>query len=233
MSEELNSLFFVLEKALENQVDLSRSKQVYYDKVVERDRLEQYMSSEVDLLPGEKKVCKNFDSETLENIICEVSCSEDNFQEFLLQIELLENDLELIRKTYPSVEDGDDDRVDAFDPHDSALMILSKQNGPVLRTLIAKLLTSWHDSELARQTLADSKARDDCALSDLRNELVLKNERIAALSEMLLASSQDRYRGNLSKVEKTEVTTAHNADLLLELEKIKESEAKMEEKLFG
>ena len=79
----------------------------------------------------------------------------------MLQIELLENGIELIRENHPSVEDEDDSRVDAFDTQDSALMVLSKQTGPALRTLIAKLLSSFHDSELARRNLLDSKARDD------------------------------------------------------------------------
>jgi hypothetical protein len=236
MTEELSSLLFVLEKALENKVDISRNKQIYDEKVAERERFEQSMSAEVALLNEKKTKCKEFGSEPPEDVICEVRDCQDNIQELMLKIELLENGIELIRENYPSVEDEDDSHVDAFDTQDSALMVLSKQNGPALRTLIVKLLTSCHDSELGRRNLITSKARDDSTLTNLRTELVLKNEKIDALSKSLerqqhkfLVSSvekDDRFK-KLEKEAKItnaqlESCVADKADLLLELEKARE-----------
>jgi len=250
MTEDLSSLLFVLEKALENQVDVSMNKQIYDEKVAERKRLEQSMSAEVELLKEKKSKCKEFGPEPPEDASNEVRDCQDNIEELLLQIELLENGIELIRENHPSVEDEDDSRVDAFDTQDSALMVLSKQTGPALRTLIAKLLSSFHDSELARRNLLDSKARDDSTLTTLRTELVLKNERIDALSKSLerqqhsfLISSEEKD-DRINKLEKeAEVANAQldsciaeKANLLLELEKARElqslsleSNAKMKE----
>mmetsp|Transcript_36339 Transcript_36339/g.74047 ORF Transcript_36339/g.74047 Transcript_36339/m.74047 type:complete len:1130 (-) Transcript_36339:43-3432(-) len=252
MTEELSSLSFVLEKALENKVDISRNKQMYDEKVAEREKLELSMSAEVVLLKEKKTKRKEFGSEPPEDVICEVRDCQDNIQELSLKIELLENDIGLIRENYPSVEDEDYGCADAFDTQDSALMVLSKQSSPALRTLIVKLLTSCHDSELGRRNLLDSKARDDSTLSNLRNELVLKNERIDALSKTLERQRQNFQVGsevkdnkykqleNEAKVTNAQLDScvADKAKLLLELERAREllslsqeSNAKLEGKV--
>ena len=237
MTEELSSLSFVLEKALENKVDISRNKQMYDEKVAEREKLELSMSAEVVLLKEKKTKCKEFGSEPPEDVvICEVRDCQDNIQELSLKIELLENDIGLIRENYPSVEDEDYGCADAFDTQDSALMVLSKQSSPALRTLIVKLLTSCHDSELGRRNLLDSKARDDSTLSNLRNELVLKNERIDALSKSLERQRQNFQVGsevrdnkykqleNEAKITNAQLDScvADKTKLLLELERARE-----------
>ena len=256
MTEELSSLLFVLEKALENRVDLSYNKQMYGEKIVERGRLEQSMSSEVALLNEKKKALEDFGSEPPEDVVSAIGDCEENVQDLLLQIELIENDLEVIRDKHPAVEDDDDDRVDAFDSQDSALMILSKQNGPTLRSLVVQLLTSCHNSSLSCRRLKESKARDESTLNNLRNEIALKNEKIEALSNTLEVQQQNfltsneekdnRYSETLSKKENDAKITsaqldscvAEKAGLLLELEKVREllslsqeREAKLEDKI--
>eukprot|EP00986_Skeletonema_menzelii_P003721 scaffold1185_cov143-Skeletonema_menzelii.AAC.15 len=253
MTEELSSLSFVLEKTLENKVDISRNKQIYDEKVAERERLGQSMSAEIELLNAKKMQCEECGSETPEDLICEVRDCQDNIQDLSLKIELLENDIELIRENHPSVEDNYGS-TDAFDAQDSALMVLSKQSGPALRTLIVKLLTSCHDSELGRRNLLDSKARNDYTLSSLKNELVLKNERIDALSKSLERQRQNFQVGSEVKdsrykqLEKEAIArnaqldscVAEKANLLLELEKAREllslsqeSNAKLKEQLVS
>ncbi len=236
MTEELGSLSFVLEKTLEKKVSMSRNKQLYDEKIAECERLEQSISAEVELLNGKKMLCKKFGSNPPEDVICEVSDCQNNIQELSLKIELLENDIGQIRENYPSVEDEDDGCVDAFDTQDSALMVLSKQSGPTLRTLIVNLLTSCHDSELGRRTLLDSKTRDDCTLSNLTNELVLKDDRIDTLSKSLERQRQNFQVGTEVKEKKckqledeVKVTNAQlnscvadKAKLLLELKKARE-----------
>jgi len=195
VTEEVKSIKFLLEKTVSDKVTLSQNKDLYESKVFEHGKLMQAMAKEAKIIHTRRREYKTADSDSAEKIAAEIREHEDSVQEFQLQIELLENDLEQLRAKCPSIEDSvfDEDEKDENGP---AMKMMTKLDGPVLRTLLWNLLESYIASELQRRTLKGVLDRKDSTLKSFENEISMQNEKMRSLTKSLdrrrkLATSKD------------------------------------------
>ena len=152
MSPKVSSIKYLLDKTVVERVALSKNRVVYKSKVALRDNLSQRMADEVKLVNNLKRQCHEMDNRPSADILDDVIDHEDNVQDLLIQIELVEKSLEDLQVKYPSIDDdgGEEGGIaDVFDEHDPSLKILSKLNGPVLRTLMLGCLGSCYSSEVS------------------------------------------------------------------------------------
>ena len=153
-SAKISSVRFVLDKTVSDQVQLSQNRLIYKSKAQQREDLLQSMKTEVTLLNELKRECESMEFEPPVEMLSEVTDREDNVQDFLIQIELVENSLEELQAKYPTIEDDNE----VFDEHEPALKMISKLNGPVLRTLMLDLLGSCYTSEVRKTCILKKKS---------------------------------------------------------------------------
>ena len=152
MSPKVSSIKYLLDKTVVKRVALTKNRVVYKSKVALRDNLSQRMADEVKLVNELKQQCHAMDVKPSTELLDDVIDHEDNVQDLLIQIELVEKSLEDLLVKYPSIDNDDDGEEgvdDVFDEHDPSLKILSRLNGPVLRTLMLGCLGSCYSSEVS------------------------------------------------------------------------------------
>jgi hypothetical protein len=109
------------------------------------------MAKEVKLINRRKKERQTLDPEGTAKIISEIKEHEENVQEYQLQLELVENDMEQLRAKCPSIEDiffDDDAKNKLSRGKEPALKMIAKLDGPVLRSLLWNFLESYVGSEV-------------------------------------------------------------------------------------
>ena len=153
---EVNSLKFVLEKTVKDRVDQTQCRQAYEVKVAEHNKLMLAMSQEVETLNQRKKEShelEKFDPEHHDELMLLIRELEENVQGYLIQIELVEDELEKLRAKCPSVEDtGKKKHVVCASPRkeESTKQMIATLESPILRTLLWSLLESYSKSEVSR-----------------------------------------------------------------------------------
>jgi hypothetical protein len=136
---EVNSLKFVLEKTVKDRVDQTQCRRAYEVKMAEHERLMMAMSKEVKLLNQRKKEScelEHLDPEQFDELVLLIRELEENVQGYLIQIELVEDDLEKLRARWPSVEhEFSDNKLICTSPRkeESTKQMLSRLEAPVLR----------------------------------------------------------------------------------------------------
>ena len=184
-NEEVRSIEFLLEKTVSDRVTLYQNRDAYESKVVEHGKLMQAMAKEANCMHKWKREYQAADPGRADEITVHISDHEENVQELQLQIELLENDLEQMQAKCPSIKDsvfGEDNVKETNAP---VTKMISKLEGPVLRTLFGNLLDSFTKVELQRRTMKDTLGRKDSALLSFENEVSLLNKKIEALTKSL------------------------------------------------
>jgi hypothetical protein len=151
---EVNSLKYVLEKTVRDRVDQNQCRQAYEVKVAEHEKLMLAMSQEVHLLNQRKKESQElekFDPEQHDELMVLMRELEENVQSYLIQIDLVEDDLEKLRSKWPSVEQESRSSLSCTSPRkeESTKHMLSRLEGPVLRTLLWNLVESYSKSEVS------------------------------------------------------------------------------------
>ena len=120
-------------------------------KTAERKSLMQLMADEVHLLNELKAECES-KSDQLDDDLAEINEHESNVQDYLIQIELVENSLEELQARHPSIEDDneeDEANNNVFEGHEQALKMLAKLNAPLLRTLLLNFLGTCYASQVS------------------------------------------------------------------------------------
>jgi hypothetical protein len=138
-----DSIKHVLDKTISDRVALTQNRLVYKSKVALRESLFHSMTTEAKILNNmkrEREGMKNGHSNE------DIKDREDNLQDFLIQMELVEKNLEELQAKFPRIEDETDD---AFDEHEPALKMLSRLNGSDLRNLLLRFLSSTYSSEVS------------------------------------------------------------------------------------
>ena len=225
----IDSIKYVLTKTVSDRVALTQNRVVYKSKIALREELLHSMAVEVKLLNGLKRECKEMDSKPSDEVLAELEDHENNVQDFLIQIELAENTIEELQAKYPSIED-DNEKEDTgdglFDDHAPAVKIISKLNGPVLRTLLLRFLGSCYTTELDRQGAKASLAQQESTLSSLKEELTAKDEQISLLTKSLERHHSSRSsvfdakeRPESPKTQQINACVSNKDTLLRELEK--------------
>jgi len=184
--EEVKSIKFLLEKTVSDRVTLSIYRQSYESKIVEHGKLMQSIAKEVRKLKKRKRAYQSLDQHDSEVTLAEIKECEEAVQDLQLKLELVENDLDQLRAKCPSVEDSEEDaKENIIHENASALKLISKLEGPALRTLLWNFLESLIHSELQRRNMKDLLARKQSALKSFENEVVVQNNKIDALSKSL------------------------------------------------
>lgn len=188
LNEEVQSIKFLLEKTVLDCVTLSQNKNAYESKVIDHGKQMQIMAKEVKRMHELRQECKFADNESAEGLMIQIGECEDSVQDLQLQIELLENDMENLRDKSPQIESHlfEDDTMDENGP---ALKMIAKLDGPVLRTLLWKLMESYIAAELQCRTVKAQLDSKESTLKSVENELLAQNKQINALT-----SSLDRRR---------------------------------------
>ena len=239
-NEEIDSLKFLLEKTVNDRVALTLTKEAYAAKVLEHGELMQLLAKEAKAINTWKREYNNADrnSSVVEDVLSEIKEHEDAVQQLQFKLELVENDLDQIRSKFPSVEEDETDE-DSRIGNGSALKMIAKLEGPVLRTLLWNLLDSYFNAELQRRNAKDALLRKDSTLRSFENEIMVQNEKIGTLTRSLdrckkLMSSGDTQADPLEFIhsleeevrlanKKVEACLDEKAYVLTELEKTRES----------
>ncbi|KAL7517721.1 hypothetical protein ACHAWX_002619 [Stephanocyclus meneghinianus] len=151
---EVNSLKFVLEKTVKDRVDQTQCRRAYEAKIAEHEKLMMAMSKEVKLLNQRKKESselEHLDPDHYDELVLLIRELEENVQGYLIQIELVEDDLEKLRSRWPSVEnESSDNKLICTSPRkeESTKQMISRLEAPVLRTLLWSVLDSCTKSEV-------------------------------------------------------------------------------------
>lgn len=152
---EVNSLKFVLEKTVKDRVDQTQCKQAYESKAAEHDKLMLAMSEEVKILNQLKKQSRElekFDPKQHDELLLQMRELEENVQGYLIQIEIVEDELEKLRSKWPSVDKdiGTNGEV-CLSPRkeESTKQMISRLESPILRTLLWGILESYSKSEVS------------------------------------------------------------------------------------
>ena len=156
VSEEVNSIKFLLEKTVSDRVTLSQNIQAYETKVVEHGKLMQSIAQELKRLNKRKRDYHALDSDRTDIALGEIKECEDTVQDLQLKIELVENDLDQLREKFPLLEDGvleDEPNNQLTTENGPALKLISKLEGPVLRTLLWNFLESYVNSEVCQTAI--------------------------------------------------------------------------------
>jgi DNA repair exonuclease SbcCD ATPase subunit len=140
-----DSIKHVLDKTVTDRVLLTQNRLVYKSKVALRESLFHSLTTETKMLNSMKRECEAMEHSIEKN--ADIKDREDNIQDFLIQIELVENYIEELRAKFPMIED--ESVHDAFDEHEPALKLLSKLNSSDLRTLLLRFLSSTYLSEVS------------------------------------------------------------------------------------
>ncbi|KAL3798424.1 hypothetical protein HJC23_005077 [Cyclotella cryptica] len=136
---EVISLKFVLEKIVKDRVDQTQCRRAYEVKMAEHEKLMMAMSKEVKLLNQRKKESReleHLDPDHYDELVLLIRELEENVQGYLIQIELVEDDLEKLRARWPSVEhEFSDNNSICMSPRkeESTKQMLSRLEAPVLR----------------------------------------------------------------------------------------------------
>ena len=157
--EELDSIKFLLEKTLADKVALSQNSYVYETKVVEHGALMHSLAKEMKALNKAKKDQRALND--TDNTPSDVKELEDTVQELQLKIELIENDLGQLQEKYPSIEESvfeDEENDQVFRENEPAMKIVSKLDGPVLRTLLWNFLECHYSLEVCVPSLSMRKS---------------------------------------------------------------------------
>eukprot|EP00986_Skeletonema_menzelii_P003739 scaffold1185_cov143-Skeletonema_menzelii.AAC.33 len=254
-NQEMDSLKFLLEKTVADRVSFAQTKEAYTAKVIEHGELMQLLAKEAKIINTWKREYNNADPNTsvVEDVMSEIKEHEETVQQLQLELELVENDLDQLRSKYPSIEE-DASEEDTQIGNGSALKMIAKLDGPVLRTLLWSLLDSYYTTELHRRNMKDTLLRKDSTLRSFENEIMIQNEKIDALTKSLerrkkLISSEDNEFDLFEFVhsleeevnianKKVEACLAEKGSALTELEKTrdalsmeKEQHSKVEEQL--
>jgi len=184
VNEEVKSIKFLLEKTVSDRVTLSQNKDAYQSKVVEHGKIMQAMAKEAKSIQSRKREYQSADPDGAHRIVIQIREHEETVQELQLKVELLENDLDQLQAKCPSIEDSIFEE-DAIDENGPALKMITKLDGPVLRTLLWNLLDSYFASELQRRTLNDTLGRKESTLKSFENEVSNLEEKIDALTKSL------------------------------------------------
>lgn len=188
LNEEVQSIKFLLDKTASDCVTLSQNKDAYESKVIEHGKLMQAMAKEAKQLHELRQEYKSADHESVEGLATEISEREDTVQDLQLQIEFLENDMENLREKFPQIESQlfEDDTMDENGP---TLKMIAKLNGPVLRTLLWKLMESYIAAELQCRNAKAMLDKKESTLKSFENEVLTQHKKIDAL-----VTSLDRRR---------------------------------------
>jgi hypothetical protein len=255
VNEEMNSLKFLLEKTVADRVSFTQTKEAYTTKVIEHGELMQLLAKESKVINTWKREYNNTDPNTsvVEDVLFEIKEHEDTVQQLQLKLELVENDLDQLRSKFPSVEEDTSDEETRIG-NGSALKMIAKLDGPVLRTLLWNLLDSYFSSELQRRNAKDILLRKDSTLRSFENEIMMQNEKFDALTKSLerrkkLMSSDDNESDPFEFIhsleeevslanKKLEACLVEKASVMTELEKTRdalsmeeEQHAKVEEQM--
>lgn len=135
---EIKSLKFVLEKTVKDRVDQTQCRRAYEAKMAEHDKLMKDMSNEVKILNQRKKESQqleHLDPEQYDELVLLIRELEENVQGYLIQIELVEDDIEKLRAKWPSVENVTGNRSICMSPRkeESTKQMITRLDGPVLR----------------------------------------------------------------------------------------------------
>ena len=187
INEEVKSIKFLLEKTIKDKVNFSLNKQAYESMAIEHGEMIQAMAKEARKIRELRRQYQAADSNSVDEIATDIRDLEETVQAFQLQIELAENDMEQMKAKFPDIEDHvfqDDD--DALEEDEGpALKMITKLEGPVLRTLLWNLLESFVATELQRQIAKDVLNRKNSLLDSLEHENSIQNERIEVLTKSL------------------------------------------------
>ncbi|KAL7540949.1 hypothetical protein ACHAXR_011794 [Thalassiosira sp. AJA248-18] len=184
VNEEVKSIKFLLEKTVSDRVTFSQCRDAYESKVVEHGQLMQALAKEAKRLRERRTDYQATDCENTAEITAQIRDHEETVQELQLQIELLETDLEQLRVKCPNLEDRVFDE-DGTDENGPVLKMITKLDGPVLRTLIWNLLQSYVSAELQRRNLKVMLDRKESERVCFENEVLAQNEKISALTKSL------------------------------------------------
>jgi hypothetical protein len=138
-----------------DRVDQTHCRQAYKLKVAEHDKLMLAMSQELKVLNQRKKGSKEpekFDPQTHDELMSHILELEDSVQSYLIQIELVEDELEKLRDKWPAVDGEEcDDNSLCLSPRkeETTKQMLSRLDSPVLRTLLWNVLDSYSKSEVS------------------------------------------------------------------------------------
>ena len=141
-----DSIKHVLDKTVSDRVALAQNRLIYKSKVALRESLFHSMTTEVKTLNVLKRECEAMENEPSNERLADIKDREDNVQEFLIQMELVEKNIEELQAKYPRIEDETMDNT--FDEHEPALRMISKLNSPDLRALLLLFLSSSYSSEV-------------------------------------------------------------------------------------
>jgi kinesin family protein 4/21/27 len=202
IDDEVKSIHFILEKSILDKVSLAQTKELYESKVVEHGKLMASMAKEAKHVLELKREHHYVDSDGVDVIVAQILECEDTLQELQLQIELLENDMEQLKSKYPHLEDQLFE--DMTDENGSALKIIAKLEGPVLRSLLWNFMESYFAAELQCRSLADRLDKKASSVQNMENEAMLQSEKIFSLTKSL-----DQYRKSVTS-ESYSVDKIHN-----------------------
>jgi hypothetical protein len=135
---EIKSLKFVLEKTVKDRVDQTQCRRAYEAKMAEHDKLMKDMSNEVKILNQRKKESQqleHLDPEQYDELVLLIRELEENVQGYLIQIELVKDDIDKLRAKWPSVENVTGNRSICMSPRkeESTKQMITRLDGPVLR----------------------------------------------------------------------------------------------------
>ncbi len=188
LNEEVQSIIFLLEKTVSDCVTMFQNKESYESKIIEHGKLMQAMAKEAKQIHELRRDLKSNESKSVEDLMTHIGEHEDLVQDLQLQIEFLEIDLENMREKCPQIESQliVDDLMGENGP---TLKMITKLDGPILRTLLWKLMESYIAAELQCRTAKAMLDTKESTLKSYEDEVLEQNKKIVALS-----SSLDRRR---------------------------------------
>ena len=196
-----DSIKHVLDKAVSDRVALTQNRLVYKSKVALRESLFHSMTTEAKILNYMKREREAMENGHLNELSADIKDREENLQDFLIQMELVEKNLEELQAKFPRIEDDTDD---IFDEHEPTLKMLSKLNGSDLRNLLLRFLRSTYSSEVSfcRGTYNHTAPfQCECCIRFCCRQLDRKGLKDALLKkDLILRTKEDEFEAQKGKV---------------------------------
>jgi len=203
-SEEVNSIKFLLQKSVNDRVNLMQQLKAYEAKVVEHGELLQSMASEIKMMNRQDLGIKSDDS---------MKEYEANIYEYQLKLELVENDLEQLRAKYPTVEEyyfEEDQTKKQLQETLPTLKIISKIECATLRTLLFEVFELHVNTEYQRRYLKEQLLRKESTIHSFEKELHVQQAKVETLSKSL-----DNHRNRSDEPITDEVNELKTANSML------------------
>jgi len=142
-------------QTVKDRIDQTQCRHVFMSKIAQHDKLMFDISKATKVLSQkqqESQELENHGPEQYDELILEIRELEENIQGYLIQIELVEDELERLRTKWPSIdEEINSDMTVCMSPRKerSTKQMVSQLDGPVLRTLLWGILESYSKSEVS------------------------------------------------------------------------------------